>query len=468
MLLVLSRWAAFPASLWDRDEAIFARALVCFEPESLYPHPPFFPLWIAAGRLILASPLTAKPEVALQLLSSVMSIWIVFPLARLWRYLLPRYQASLAALLFATIPAPWILSGRAYTGGTATAFLVAAAALLFPDRRPVNERWLGAIYLSACLLVRPQLLPFALAIGVWRIAREQPTRRLLGPVAVCTTIILGVAAWMTHRCGGISGILDIVAVHTEYHFGRMERVVREWHNLGIVAGLGGGAVATTWLLLAFQGAAVLFWRHTRQNQAVGFFFVLSFPALYFQLGLHNPSFVRYSLPFYAFSCGLVVAAVAWMTAARLKTQIAVSILCSLSAAMVLPHLDSYRQTAAPVVRALNEIADFDPRKPVDLFVDPHLETFLELYLVNGRINANVTVLPRETQGVNPFEVHRLDRHLVAVIDENQGRWDIRGRERSTHSWQSTHWFERIVSPRFRRIVVVYGHSGDGSNLAKSP
>jgi len=455
-VIVASRWAAFPASLWDRDEAIFARALVHFEPESLYPHPPFFPLWIALGRLVFLSPLTNSPEVALQLLSSAMSVWIVFPLARLWRHLLPRYQASLAALLYAMIPAPWVLSGRGYSGGTGTAMLVAAAALLLQDRRPSTEHWIGAIYLAAALLVRPQLLPFALAICVWRLTREKNIGRAIGPVLLAVGIVLMVAVWMTTRCGGVRGVLDIVAVHVQYHFGKMERVVLRAVDLGMVAGLGGGKAAIGWLVLTIQGAVVLVLLRPRKEVTFGFLMVLTIPAFYIQVCLQNPTFVRYALPGYAFSSGLVVAAVAWIMNSRIRTIVIVGAFCALDALMVIPHLHNYRHNKAPVVRALEEVASSWPGEPSCLVVDPHLETFVDLFTITGRIHAEVNLLPRKTEGLSTSLFQAPGQHLLAVLDDQKGRWNVHGACRTVHEWRSTPWFARIVTPRFRRVVVIYG------------
>ena len=50
VVLALSRFALLANGPWEQDEAIFARAVVHFEPGLHFPHPPFFPGWIGLGK----------------------------------------------------------------------------------------------------------------------------------------------------------------------------------------------------------------------------------------------------------------------------------------------------------------------------------------------------------------------------------------------------------------------------------
>ena len=151
-----TRWLAFPASIWDIDEAIFANALIAFDPSGNYPHPPFFPLWVGLGTALVRAVPALDPTLALRLLSAAFSAWMLWPLTALWSHFLPRAQAVLSALLFLLLPVPWLLAGRAYTETTATAFLVAAAALWLGPSPSRRDTVLGSLLLAASTLTRPQ------------------------------------------------------------------------------------------------------------------------------------------------------------------------------------------------------------------------------------------------------------------------------------------------------------------------
>ena len=94
LLVLVSRVAAFPASIWEQDEAYFAAAVVHFDPAAGAPHPPWFPLWIGLGSLVHLTGIEGARS--LQLVGLAASVWILFPLTSLWSTLLPRRLAPAA------------------------------------------------------------------------------------------------------------------------------------------------------------------------------------------------------------------------------------------------------------------------------------------------------------------------------------------------------------------------------------
>ena len=68
---------AFPASIWEQDEAYFGCGVLRFEPLANHPHPPWFPLWIGIGKLL--NVLVGEPTLALQIASLAASVWVLFP-----------------------------------------------------------------------------------------------------------------------------------------------------------------------------------------------------------------------------------------------------------------------------------------------------------------------------------------------------------------------------------------------------
>jgi hypothetical protein len=166
--LIVSRWLAFPATIWDIDEAIFTRTLLDFDPAANFPHPPFFPLWILLGKLALWLHPHAAPFRALQLVSSAFSVWMFFPLLAVWSLILPRHHAAAATLLFLHLPLPWLLASRGYTGTAACGLLVACAAHWIRPPGVAPRFWAGASMAACCLLVRPQMAPLVVILALWR------------------------------------------------------------------------------------------------------------------------------------------------------------------------------------------------------------------------------------------------------------------------------------------------------------
>src|SRR3954464_603596 len=52
LLCALSRFAALARTLWDWDEVLFCFGLRSYDVTSHHPHPPGFPVYIAAGKLM--------------------------------------------------------------------------------------------------------------------------------------------------------------------------------------------------------------------------------------------------------------------------------------------------------------------------------------------------------------------------------------------------------------------------------
>ncbi len=155
LLLVLTRALVFPESIWDQDEAYLCHAVIDFDPVDNQPHPPWFPAWVAAGRLV--APLFAAPADGLRVLSALSSVWMVFPLTALFGIWMRRELALGSALLYLCLPGPWYLSGRAFSDTPATFLLVLTAAWWLRPYPSRTDLLCGSLAGGLCLLVRPQL-----------------------------------------------------------------------------------------------------------------------------------------------------------------------------------------------------------------------------------------------------------------------------------------------------------------------
>src|SRR4051794_40815997 len=129
LLVAITRWLALSRTLWDWDEAQFILALRHFDIAAHHPHPPGFPLFIAAGRALHF--IGFDEFHALQALSFIAAVLIVpamtsFALAAGADFL----TSLLAALILAFFPNVWFYGGTALSDVPSMTLIVFALVLL--------------------------------------------------------------------------------------------------------------------------------------------------------------------------------------------------------------------------------------------------------------------------------------------------------------------------------------------------
>jgi hypothetical protein len=208
-VVAITRWLALSRTLWDWDEAQFILGMRHFDIAAHHPHPPGFPLFIAAGK---AMQWIGFDEFhALQALSFIAAVLIVpamtsFALAAGADFL----TSLLASLILAFFPNVWFYGGTALSDVPSMTLIVLAIALLLRER----TLYAGAIVLGIAAGIRPQNLLIAaapFAIALWRYRR-----RAVGPAFVTAAIVVisySAAAWAT---GGWDVFLDALRRHQAY------------------------------------------------------------------------------------------------------------------------------------------------------------------------------------------------------------------------------------------------------------
>lgn len=205
LFAALTRWPALSLTLWDWDEALFALALRDFDVSAYHPHPPGFPLFIAAATLVPTDGFHALQTVVF--LSSLFVFPAMFFLARSLRASAP--VAIGAGLLLAFFPNVWFYGGTALSDVPSMVLVVTACALLLR-----GQVVLGAIVLGVAAGFRPQNLligfvPFALAF------RQRWRAGVAGALILATIVgvTYGAAASLS---GGWSAYRDVLATHEAY------------------------------------------------------------------------------------------------------------------------------------------------------------------------------------------------------------------------------------------------------------
>lgn len=203
--VALTRWPALSRSLWDWDEALFALALRDYDVTAYHPHPPGFPLFIAAAKVIPTDPFHALQTVVF--LSSLFVFPAMFFLARSLRASAP--VAMSAGLLLAFFPNVWFYGGTALSDVPSMVLAVTACALLLR-----GQVVLGAIVLGIAAGFRPQNLligavPFVVAFLQ---RRRAATGAALITIAI-VAVTYGTAATLS---GGWETYRDTLARHESY------------------------------------------------------------------------------------------------------------------------------------------------------------------------------------------------------------------------------------------------------------
>jgi len=366
----ISRVVVFPASIWEQDEAYFAAAVVEIDIADSAPHPPFFPLFIGIGKLV--SLLGLPPAVSLQLASAFLGSWMFFPLVALWSRFLDPARAVAAAALGLAAPGVWLLSGRAFSGTAATAFLVAALACWTRPR--LDRRWLaaGSVAAGLAMLTRPHFaLPAVVVIAVMltRIKRRQWLVLIVPAVVVAT---IGAAVFVA-AAGGPGAVAEAMARHAALHFSALPDASRGVLDSGLARALGHPLVLVVWCVLTVWGAVVVLRSQAGRaaglpiGAALGSVVILVF-------GLSNPAHPRYAVPLVVLSCGFVVVGLGRLLDER-WTLVTVAAAVAGAAAMVLPVARTYRQQPSPPLRALAEADRLAGERGGVVVIDRTLHSF---------------------------------------------------------------------------------------------
>lgn len=227
VLIGLTRFPAIARSLFDWDEALFARGVREFDVVLHQPHPPGYPLFVAAAKCFHL--LGANEFHALQIVvvaGGVLLFPALFWLARECGF--DFTTAATAGALYAFFPNVWLYGGTGFSDVPSTAVALLACALLLRGRTDRRAYVAGAVVLGIAAGMRtPNLLlgfvPALLSTAARLRARD------FGAVGVA---VLAGAAIVAGSYGGAAVASESVADYVEAVRGqsRYVREVDSWRN----------------------------------------------------------------------------------------------------------------------------------------------------------------------------------------------------------------------------------------------
>ncbi|HEX9984754.1 MAG TPA: hypothetical protein VGF69_15945 [Thermoanaerobaculia bacterium] len=192
VVVALTRLAAISHGIWDWDEALFSLAVREYDVSTHQPHPPGYPLFVAAAKVVHFFGVSEFRSLqVIALLGSFAIFPAAFALAREIGF--EFRTAYFGALIYSFFPNVWIYGGGAYSDLPATALLYYGCALVLRGRREPRAYLWGAVLLALCAAIRPQHLLVAIVpVAMGTIARLRVSWKPVLAAALAALLIIGV------------------------------------------------------------------------------------------------------------------------------------------------------------------------------------------------------------------------------------------------------------------------------------
>lgn len=371
-VFLLAHLADLPTTFADLDAINFALGVQSYDVAKHQPHPPGYPLFIAAAKTstaVLDAIGVAAPEVrGLSVLSALSGALLIPLLFLLCRAFMPDERAAAwAAVATAVSPLFWFNSLRPLSDMTGLAAAVAAQMLLACVilGRPASARtarWLIAAALLTGMAIGIRSQNFVLTLPLLGLALVIPRSGLrerdrLGALAV---LIIGILVWAVPMLV-VSGGLEAYLAALESQAGEdFSGVVMLWTSRSPRVAANAIAYSFLWpwgtlvaggivIALALAGACRML---VRAPASMGTLLVAFGPYAVFHLLFHETVTTRYALPLVVPVALLAVHAVAGLGRTALHAGGLALIVWSL--AITVPPSRAYAASIAPPVRAIQD------------------------------------------------------------------------------------------------------------------
>jgi hypothetical protein len=227
IVIGLTRFLAFAQTMFDWDEGLFAAGVREYDVNDHRPHPPGYPLYIAAAKIIAITGLDAFRSLQVVVLLGAVSLFpALYWLAREIGF---EFRTAVAgATVYAFLPNVWIYGGTGFSDVPATTIVFVACALLLRGRHDTRAFIAGAAVLAISAGFRPANLMIGAIpalMATWSQIRAKSYRVVAAAMFVGAAIVAGTYLGAALASRGWDAYVDIVRAQSKY-----VRDIDSWRN----------------------------------------------------------------------------------------------------------------------------------------------------------------------------------------------------------------------------------------------
>lgn len=217
-IIAITRLLAISRSLFDWDEALFALGVREYDVVNHHPHPPGYPLFVAAAKLVNAMGVEEFRSLqTIVVLGSMLLFPALFLFAREAGFGFA--TAVSGAALFCFLPNVWLHGGTAFSDIPSMTLVLFACWLLLRGRREPRAYLLGAILLGIAAGFRPTSLvvgAIPAILATYARLRARDYRVVIGGAIVGAAIVAASYLGAAYATGSLSGYRKAVRAQSDY------------------------------------------------------------------------------------------------------------------------------------------------------------------------------------------------------------------------------------------------------------
>ncbi|MDP9192979.1 MAG: hypothetical protein M3P06_14865 [Acidobacteriota bacterium] len=227
IVIGLTRFLAIARTMFDWDEGLFALGVRDYDVNNHQPHPPGYPLFIAAAKVIALTGLDAFR--CLQVVVLLGAVFLFPALYWLAREIGFEFRTAVAgAAVYAFLPNVWIYGGTGFSDVPATTIVFVACALLLRGRHDARALIAGAAVLGIAAGIRPANLIIGAVpalMATWSQIRAKSYRAVAAAMFLGAVIVGGSYLGAALASRGLDAFIDIVRAQSKY-----VREIDSWRN----------------------------------------------------------------------------------------------------------------------------------------------------------------------------------------------------------------------------------------------